>query len=395
MAKDLLKIFLFFFFKIIPKKKNLIVFGDRAGLRFADNSRHLFFYLNKNYKKFQCVWITKNKKILKYLNDSGYLSYHCYSIRGLYYCLIAKWHLYNFAENDINPVITRFSNSILLWHGVLPKKLKKIYISTSFISRIINQSIKKFFLYTNKNLSTNIFQRFQKDKYKLIISDLPRNFILQNPKHIKYFITKDEINFIKNIQNSNKKVFGYFPTWRKNGLELFLDVKDFKLLKKTDEILRKNNSIILVKKHMNSEKNDKNAYYNEDIEKISNYLSSLKSVRFINYQFDLNSILSICDVLISDYSGVIFDFLYLNKPIIIYAPDYKKFKKENGFIIDPINENIGHYARNLENLNQLINEYSLQPQKFSNQFEIKRIKLKDKIFTKQNSINEIIDILNN
>ena len=45
----------FFIIKIIPKKKNLLVFGDRAGLRFADNSKHLFIYLNKYKKRFRCI----------------------------------------------------------------------------------------------------------------------------------------------------------------------------------------------------------------------------------------------------------------------------------------------------------------------------------------------------
>ena len=63
MLKDLIKIFLFLIIRIIPKNKKLLVFGDRAGRRLADNSRYLFFYLNKHHKEFQCIWITKDKKI--------------------------------------------------------------------------------------------------------------------------------------------------------------------------------------------------------------------------------------------------------------------------------------------------------------------------------------------
>ena len=47
MISGIVKVLFFFLIKILPKKKNLLVFGDRAGLRFADNSRHLFLYLNK------------------------------------------------------------------------------------------------------------------------------------------------------------------------------------------------------------------------------------------------------------------------------------------------------------------------------------------------------------
>jgi len=61
MMRDFIKILIFFIIKIIPKNKNLLVFGDRAGLRFADNSKHLFIYLNKYKKRFRCIWITKDE----------------------------------------------------------------------------------------------------------------------------------------------------------------------------------------------------------------------------------------------------------------------------------------------------------------------------------------------
>ena len=66
MIKDLIKILLFLIIRSIPKKE-LLVFGDRAGRRFADNSRYLYFYINKNHPEFQCIWMSKNKEIIKYL----------------------------------------------------------------------------------------------------------------------------------------------------------------------------------------------------------------------------------------------------------------------------------------------------------------------------------------
>ena len=121
MIKDIIKLILFFFLRSIPKK-NIIVFGDRAGKRFADNSRHLFLYLSKNYNKFTYVWISKDKEIIDYIKNKNMLAFHSYSIKGIYYCLRAKWHVFNFVENDIHETITYYSDCILLWHGVLPKK---------------------------------------------------------------------------------------------------------------------------------------------------------------------------------------------------------------------------------------------------------------------------------
>ena len=395
MVKDIIKILFFFLIKFVPKKNNLLVFGDRAGRRFADNSRYLYLHLNKNNKNFNCIWITKNKKIKQYLNDKGYYCYINSSLLGIYYSLRAKYHVYNFVENDINEILSEFSNSILLWHGVLPKKLKPIEINTSYISQYLNKKIKKYFLYPNKEMSLNIMNRFPKNKYELFLSNLPRNIGFENKENFNDYRTSNEIDFINKIRDEKKNIFGYFPTWRLNGLELFYDVKNFNDLLKTNKILEKSNSIILIKKHMNSEKEDNNILYNKDIENISNFLSKLNNFKFVDYEFDLNSILHVCDVLISDYSGVIFDYLYLDRPIIIYAPDYTKFNNENGFVFDPLKNKIGHVANNLNDLNNLIYDYSSNKIEFKEKYNLNRKLAKNKVFSNDKGIKNLINLLQN
>ena len=148
MLENIIKLILFFLIKIIPKKKKILVFGDRGGIRFADNSRYLFFYLNKNHKEFKCVWITKSPEILNLLRNLDYEIHLSNSIKGIYYCLIAKWHLFNFIEDDIHKIITTFSNSILLWHGVLPKKLNSIHHKSNIVNNFIYKKLKKYFIYS-------------------------------------------------------------------------------------------------------------------------------------------------------------------------------------------------------------------------------------------------------
>ena len=90
------------------------------------------------------------------------------SLKGFYYSLRAKYHLFNFVEDDINRPITYFSNSILLWHGVLPKKL-----STPTKHRqknFVNKNLIKFLIYPNKLMAQNILDHFIDKKYELFIS---------------------------------------------------------------------------------------------------------------------------------------------------------------------------------------------------------------------------------
>lgn len=49
---------------------------------------------------------------------------------------------------------------------------------------------------------------------------------------------------------------------------------------------------------------------------------------------DSNELLGVCDVLITDYSSIIYDYLALNKPAITYVYDFEEYKQERGLYFD-------------------------------------------------------------
>ena len=140
---------------------------------------------------------------------------------------------------------------------------------------------------------------------------------------------------------------------------------------------------MIIKKHMNSDKKDKNVLYNNNIEKLINHLLTLENFVFADYDFDLNSILDICDILITDYSGVIFDFLYLNRPIITYTPDYDEFNSNTGFVLDPTKYEFTFNANNFEQLKNLILNFTVISNKFKNLHETNRSLIQNKVFIKK------------
>jgi CDP-glycerol glycerophosphotransferase len=46
------------------------------------------------------------------------------------------------------------------------------------------------------------------------------------------------------------------------------------------------------------------------------------------------NLLMTADILISDYSGIIFEYALLEKPIILYIYDYEKYKENRGLSVD-------------------------------------------------------------
>ena len=117
----------------------------------------------------------------------------------------------------------------------------------------------------------------------------------------------------------------------KNSQDLFLDLEDYSKLKFLNNILKKNNSFIILKHHSNHFKDDLPTGKNKKIQ-IDKFLSKFSNFINLNYDTDLNTVMCHCDLLISDYSGAIIDYLIMQKPIILYTPDFKSFKKKSWII---------------------------------------------------------------
>jgi len=69
----------------------------------------------------------------------------------------------------------------------------------------------------------------------------------------------------------------------------------------------------------------------------------------------LNPILAVSDSIITDYTTTVFDYLYLDRPIIYYFYDIEKYRETRGFFIEPI-ETIcaGHFTYTLKDLQNAI-----------------------------------------
>ena len=107
------------------------------------------------------------------------------------------------------------------------------------------------------------------------------------------------------------------PTWR--DYEFFID-SGFNFQQLNDELL-KNDSIFLIKLHPSSV---------IDID-----LSVYPALDVLPASLDIYPILPYTDVLVTDYSSIYYDYLILNKPIILFPFDREKYiEKDRGFIED-------------------------------------------------------------
>ena len=74
---------------------------------------------------------------------------------------------------------------------------------------------------------------------------------------------------------------------------------------------------------------------------------------------DINELLLITDVLITDYSSVIFDYALLNKKVVYFIYDYEEYKQDRGLYFDFDDYIYGKTTKNTDELIDAIKDDNL------------------------------------
>lgn len=144
---------------------------------------------------------------------------------------------------------------------------------------------------------------------KILRTGYPRIDLMLNATSV----TKSTILKKLNITN-RKPIILFAPTYRENQTDA-----DVIQLQADVEKLASSEYTLLFRGH----------YFVEE------KLSKVKtSAQVVPQEVDTCELLSIVDLLITDYSSIYFDFLPKKKPIVFYVPDYEKYKAERGLYFD-------------------------------------------------------------
>ena len=116
-----------------------------------------------------------------------------------------------------------------------------------------------------------------------------------------------------------EQIFVYMPTWRDYLNSAQASAKTMEFLNYMDENLR-DDQILYVKLHHNV--------------KGTPDCSGYQHVRRFPADMDTYALLAASDALITDYSGVIYDYLALRKHIVLFCDDYDTYRKKRGTYMD-------------------------------------------------------------
>jgi CDP-glycerol glycerophosphotransferase len=191
---------------------------------------------------------------------------------------------------------------------------------------------------SNSDFETNVFQKSLWYNNKIEKLGHPRNDIFFN-------ITNEKIEEIKQKLNIDKdtKILLYVPSWRDN-LRIDCYNIDYKRLRETLE------------NKTNQKWNIITRFHSYNIPKL-NYLLKDNSIDLdVTLYSDIQELLAISDIIISDYSSCMFDFMLTKNPCFVYATDIEQYDNERGFYY-PLSSTPFPIARNNDELIENIQNF--------------------------------------
>ena len=322
---------------LIPRSKKCLAFGSYRG-SFSDNSKYLFLYAVEHCKDSDICWLSVNRQVVNHIRSLGLPAYWVLSPIGAWKALHAKYWFVSAYTSDIMHCLSGNATVINLWHGVGLKRCEFNIQNGALADRYVKQTFKERFYHPESFrrpdylLSSTAFQTamfasaFRVPQEKCLELGYPRNQILTWKKEeVRAFVEKYEpketLQLIERTEQYDK-VFIYMPTWRDSQLDIFTQQFDLDAL---NEEMVKQNALMLLKPHPNTHTNDISGYSN---------------ILLVNRTTDVYGVLPFTDVLITDYSSILYDYLLMpGKESILFLYDYDEYVRDRDFYY-PFDENV-------------------------------------------------------
>lgn len=304
-------------FYVIPIKKNRIFFMAFSGNQYSCSPKYIFEYLKeKKIDQYEYIWAFNSPSKFSYLKSKDTKLVKNKSLIFCYYLLTSQVVIVNTISFSWIPLRSK-QCIINTWHG--GGCYKK---SGPFMERV--SPLGKFIIYrTSKKYNyfisscSKFSELFLKGAFhyhgNILEIGLPRNDVFWKSN-------SDELaNKVKNNLNINKenKVLLYAPTYRDDNKENIYIPKFSKVIEALKGRFGGEWTILYRNHYFSKKKEDSQKFPGIDV---SSYP-------------DMQELLIIADVLITDYSSSIWDFSFSGKPCFLYIPDIVAYKNIRNFFI--------------------------------------------------------------
>lgn len=330
-------------------KQNIVMFESFLGKQYSDSPRAIYEEWRRQNREERLIWSMDRRQLHHLPSDVEYVER--LSLKWVYYMgrskvWISNSRLPNWLPKD--PQTTYLQT----WHGTPLKKLaldmQEVHMAEtdreSYKKSFTKESSKWDFLIAPNEYSSKIFRRAFAFHQDMLEIGYPRNDIFYQAERMKQLEKK--VKHRLDIP-SDKKVILYAPTWRdqqnegrgKYRFQIPFDFQEFSS-RYGDQY------VLLVRFHyLVSEELNLESVHPHVID-VSNYP-------------DIAELYTISDVLITDYSSVMFDYAHLSRPMLFYTYDLEEYRDViRGFYFDFTKEAPGPLVRKQDELFDAIDRLS-------------------------------------
>ena len=266
---------------------------------------------------YQHIWLTNNLKDSAALKKIGINAISPSSLYGIWIQLRTAYVVDDMNLDFVHPLLLKGALRIELWHGIPNKVImnarkRKIDYSVQFKHR---KNYK--FLCTATSLNDMFSFAFKIDKDNILISNYPRNRMLLLPEEErKNFIKKyEEESMVKKydeIHQLNGRKVIYMPTFREGNIN-YLNTAIPNWVE-FNQFCMSHNIHFFLKVHR--------------VSKIPN-ISEMSNVHILDSYMDVYPLLPLFDLLVTDYSSIMYDFPLTGKKVLLYTYDQDEYEKNS------------------------------------------------------------------
>ena len=305
--------------RLLPVKKKWVVFESMWGSKYSCNPRYLYEYIDKNHPDYTCIWSFKDEHTP--IEGKG-VRVRRQSLKYLYYMARAKYFVNNVNFEDAF-VKRKNQVEVQTMHGT-PLKTIGLDVPGDFptkksVENYVRKCKRWDYLIVQSKFVADLAPSAFKFNKEYMNTGYPRTDILyhsDNPEAQKAMKKKLGLP-------EDKKIIMYAPTWRvKNRFDLMLDLEKMRE-KFSDEYA------LILRLHHFSAKNWEGVPEDGFVYDLTDYQS-------------IEDLYTITDILITDYSSVMFDYAVLNRPMLFFTYDLENYRDNlRGFNIDIETESPG------------------------------------------------------
>lgn len=307
---------LYYIFRIFPIQKNKIFIQNYNGKGYGDNSKYIVEEILRCGFDYMLVWAVMPKFSKNFPQKVKTVPYR--SIRAIYEEVTSKIWIDN-CRKQLYVRKRKTQYYIQTWHGIIGfKKVEKDVerqLSAYYAKQAKYDSTLANLFVSDSKFTSKLYRSAFWYSGEIFECGSPRYDILINPvPNIKDKVRK-HFNITDNI-----KIILYAPTFRDTFSPDVYNI-NFELILCNMEEYTNEPWIFLTRMHPNISEMSGFIEYNEKILNANNFI-------------DMQELLLVSDILITDYSSCTYEFAMMNKPVFLYIRDYEQYKIERDFYFD-------------------------------------------------------------